>query len=248
MRSSRWLAPTTLVLFGFFLALAVVTRSDGSTAQTPVVRHAEAAAETQAVTKQQRTQLRRAARQVGKLRALTWQCQDTLNIERSRASTSVWALPQSVAYRVWVAKKWVRLAHGCQQILHSHDSMIRSLERGLAGTPMAGTGRELEAAGRHWGINPAVIAAIAGTESSFGAARCGHYNAYGLANCTGIWNVPYFRSWGDSYEFMGKFLSSRWPHARTPYDYNGYAACDDCWARKTVEHMGRFGLGTNVRY
>lgn len=65
--------------------------------------------------KRAEAQLRKAARQVGALRKMTWDCQDTLGVERTRAATSVWALPRSVAYRTkFVAAKWVKLAKGCQ--------------------------------------------------------------------------------------------------------------------------------------
>lgn len=132
---------------------------------------------------------------------------------------------------------------------HQYGRMVEILNRGLAGTPMAGTGAELERAGREFGIHPAFIAAIAGTESSFGEAMCGNYNAYGLANCSGIWSVPAFRSWGDSYRFMGEYLSSRWPSATTTYDYHRYAACSACWGRKNAMFMRtRFGVGHRTRY
>lgn len=129
-------------------------------------------------------------------------------------------------------------------------TVAAQLNAGLAGTPMAGSGFALEAAGWHWHVHPAFIAAIAGTESSYGRLGCAGNprNAFGLASCGASWRVPYFASWRDAYEFMGRFLSSRWPHARSPYDYSGYAACSSCWGRATAWHMARFGLGTDVRY
>lgn len=116
---------------------------------------------------------------------------------------------------------------------------------------MAGTERELEAAGRRYGVSPYFIAAIAATESSLGAAACGPggYNAWGLANCDGRWSVPEFRSWADGYMFMARFLSERWPNAIDPWDYRGYAACSDCWGNRTAQHMGHlFGVGYYTRY
>jgi len=115
---------------------------------------------------------------------------------------------------------------------------------------MAGSERALEAAGRHWHVSPYFIAGIAGTESSFGAAACSGnpYNAYGLSSCTTGWSVPYFKSWAESYEFMGRFLKSRWPNARTPYDFHGYAACSSCWGASTARHMARFGVSPSVVY
>jgi hypothetical protein len=120
----------------------------------------------------------------------------------------------------------------------------------LAGTPMEGTGYMLERAGWRHGIHPALIAAIAGTESSFGRAACrsNRYNAFGLASCGTSWRVPDFRSWAQAYQFMGRFLKERWPHARTPYDYRGYAACTPCWARKTAGWMRWLGFPAAVAY
>lgn len=64
-------------------------------------------------------QLREAAKQIGAVRKLTWNCQDALGAPRTKASTDIWSLPQSVGYRVWVAKKWIAVAKGCHQTLSS---------------------------------------------------------------------------------------------------------------------------------
>lgn len=181
----------------------------------------------------------------------TWRCQDQLGAVRTRSGQEPWSLPRSHAYRAWVLSLWTTRRSSCLQVLHRRAEVWRRLERGLSGTPMAGTQRELETAGRRWHISPYFIAAIAGTESSFGFASCSsnRYNAYGLANCAGIWGVPAFTSWADSYEFMGRFLSTRWPDARTTYDFGGYAACSQCWGARTEQHMRqRFGVSGYVRY
>lgn len=259
LKALTTIAATTLVLTLAGSAPAQPSQTE-PIRKAPVIR--VVAADTKA-SKQERAQLHQAAVQIGTLRNLAWACEDDLIQtgildHRTRAAVDIWSLPQSIAYRTkFVAKHWANIAKGCQQTrkLHSNDAMIDRLNRGLAGTPMAGTGRELEAAGRRYHIHPAFIAAIAGTESSFGAAMCGNYNAYGLANCRGIWGVPTFRSWGDSYMFMAAFLtghtsvSSGWPKARTTYDYNGYAACSSCWGAKTEMYMRtRFGVSSSVRY
>lgn len=180
-----------------------------------------------------------------------WRCEDQRGVPRTKHSVSPWALPKSHAYRAWVLNTWILRKKACLVALHAHDDELRRLRIGLAGTPMAGSERELEAAGRHWHISPFFIAAIAGTESSFGAAGCSGNprNAYGLSSCTTGWSVPYFPTWASSYEFMGRFLTSRWPNATTAYSYSGYAACSSCWGAKTAYWMkSKFGVGPSVAY
>jgi len=137
-----------------------------------------------------------------------------------------------------------------KRISPARERVVKALDATLAGTPMQRTGRELEAAGWKHHVHPAFIAAIAGTESSYGRLACrnARYNAFGLASCGSSWRVPYFPTWSSAYTFMAKFLTSRWPRATSPYHYYGYAACSSCWGRATAYHMERFGLGTNVRY
>ena len=116
---------------------------------------------------------------------------------------------------------------------------------------MEGTAVELEREGRRHGVSPYFMAAVAATESSLGHAACSsnRFNAWGLANCTGIWYVPAFGSWAEAYAFYANFLASRWPGHSTPYSFNGYAACDDCWGRKVSEWMGRlFGVPARTTY
>jgi hypothetical protein len=137
------------------------------------------------------------------------------------------------------------------KISPKRENVVHALNRGLYDTPMANTGRELEAAGWKHHVHPAFIAAIAGTESSFGAAACSGNprNAFGLSSCGSGWRVPYFETWAEVYTFMARFLTSRWPHARSTYDYYGYAACSSCWGAKTASWMrSRFGMSSSVVY
>lgn len=142
-------------------------------------------------------------------------------------------------------------AQASDHIRPAREHVVQILDHGLRGTPMAGTGRSLEASGWKWHISPYFIAAIAESESSLGFASChgNPFNAFGLSSCTTGWAVPYFHSWAHAYDFMGKFLSSRWPTARTTYDFHGYAACSSCWGSSTERHMRhRFGVSGYVRY
>lgn len=125
------------------------------------------------------------------------------------------------------------------------------LERGLRGTPMAGTSKTLEKWGRRFGVSPYFMVAVAATESSIGHAACSNnrYNVWGLASCNSSWYVPPFRSWDEAIRFYANFLAKRWPGHSTPYSFAGYAACDACWGRKVSEWMGHlFGVPAVTRY
>ena len=225
VRSSRTIALTIVVTFTVILALSVVQTSRAAKPTLTAL-----IAETQQG---------------------LWKCQDQRSVGRTRSSVTPWALPKSQRYRQWVLKKWTKRQAQCLVALRAHDGMVRLLNKGLSGSPMAGTGADLEAAGRRHGIHPAFIAAIAGTESSFGAAACSsnRFNAFGLSSCGSGWRVPNFQSWAEVYDFMGAFLSGRWPSASSTFDYHGYAACSECWGRKNAYWMSaRFGLGNSVRY
>lgn len=135
--------------------------------------------------------------------------------------------------------------------LDASDPIIQRLERGLRGTPMAGTGRILRDMGKRYNVSPFFMAAAAFTESSAGAAGCGNNprNVWGLAACDGRWHVPYFNSWGEAIQFYARFVSRQWPSATSPYHFYGYAACDACWGRKTAFWMSsRFGVSSYTKY
>jgi hypothetical protein len=57
------------------------------------------------------------AKQIGKLRASTWECQDTLGVPRTKASESIWSLPISMPYRHWAANLWRKRERGCERKL-----------------------------------------------------------------------------------------------------------------------------------
>ncbi len=74
------------------------------------------------------------------------------------------------------------------------------LDRGLAGTPMAGLGDRFVAAAQRNGLDPYLLPAIASVESGFGRtgfATNGSHNAFGMG-VTGAPNAGYrYRSWGE---------------------------------------------------
>lgn len=127
------------------------------------------------------------------------------------------------------------------QTAGKRSEIAKRLNRGLAGTPMAGLGYILERNGRQFGISPYLIAAIAAKESSLGAASCRNNpkNVFGLSSCGSGWYVPYFETWNEAIHFEARFLKTRWPGAASPYDFHGYAECLACWASSVASHMSR---------
>jgi len=130
---------------------------------------------------------------------------------------------------------------------HSHRFLVvQQLKRGLRGTPLARHAFRLESEGWRWNINPFLVASIAGTESSFGAAACGA-NAWGIGNC-GFG----FANFNDGIHYTTRLL-------RTGYLNLGfrtlerigtrYAACGSCWAERTGWFMrARFGSPLTLTY
>lgn len=180
-----------------------------------------------------------------------WRCQDQSAVPRSQVSVDPWSLPRSQAYRRWVLNLWTIRLNDCRKALHAHDAVVARLDRGLAGSPMAGLGRTLERVGRRYHVSPYFIAAAAATESTLGAAACSNnrMNVWGLSSCGGGWYVPRWASWEEAIAFYARFLKSHWPSASSTYDYHGYAACTSCWGAKTASHMSRlFGVDNSVRY
>lgn len=189
----------------------------------------------------------------------TWTCQEAIGVPRTK-SGNVWAR-HSVGYRRWQLALWTGRLNGCLHYKELYEDVAVQVESGLstfyrqagAGNtgPMSGTGKTLERIGRKHRISPFFIAAVAMTESSAGLAACrnNHRNVWGLSSCTSGWYVPTWSSWAQAYDFYARFLTSRWPHARTTFDYHGYAANSYAWGVKTASHMrARFGVGPEVRY
>lgn len=146
---------------------------------------------------------------------------------------------------IFVAKATARADH------HTAKHTVNVLERGLRGSPMAGTARILEGQGRRYHVSPYFMAAVAATESSLGRAACSNnrFNVWGLASCVNSWPVPYFETWKEAISFYARFLATRWPGHSTPYSFRGYAACSECWARKVSYWMGAlFGVPAVTRY
>lgn len=132
------------------------------------------------------------------------------------------------------------------------DAVRSNLRAGLAGTPMYASVVELEKQAHKYGISPYFIAAAAGTESAFGRLACrgNPRNIWGLGSCDRAWRVPYFQTWRQAYRYYARFITSRWPRARTAYDLHGYCECGAAtWGSRTAWHMRRlFNVGPGIRW
>jgi hypothetical protein len=124
--------------------------------------------------------------------------------------------------------------------------VARRIDRGLSGTPMSGLGRSLEVASRRVNVNPALLAGIAGVESSFGEANSGSYNPFG-------WGPGIdFASWPHAFSSVANGIRSRYINlwgARNLWDL-GRNYCPGCstWPGKVASFMGRFRLGLALDY
>lgn len=172
------------------------------------------------------------------------------------AQVPTWRRPRNCADARWLATVWAersRLSRRKTELWRERrfDHVVRKLERAMSGTPMSGTGRDLEEIGRRYHVSPYFIVAVAATESSIGIAACSsnRKNVWGLSSCGSGWYVPQFASWAEAYAFFARFVNRQWPGHSTPYSFRGYAACADCWARKVSSWMNHlFGVPAVTRY
>jgi hypothetical protein len=131
------------------------------------------------------------------------------------------------------------------------NAIVTTLNRHLAGSPMAGLGRTLERQGRLHGISPYFIVAVAHKESSEGRAACSANpkNVWGLGACGRAWSPPYFRTWPQAVNYFVRFVKGRWPSATSPYHFYGYCrGCEGSWASRVSARMISLGGTTSVRY
>lgn len=129
--------------------------------------------------------------------------------------------------------------------------VVARLERGLAGSPMAGTGRILESQGRRRHVSPFFMAGVAAVESSLGRSSCygNPRNVWGLGSCSQGWRVPYFATWRAAIRYYARFLAERWPRHSSPWSFGGYAANLETWAAHVAYQMrALFGVGPSTRY
>jgi hypothetical protein len=167
----------------------------------------------------------------------------------SRGVPSGATCPRYLAHVLQRKARAVRLAY--ERWESTIGQVVHRLDRVLAPTPLAGTGRDLEEIGRHHHVSPYFIVAVAATESSIGRVACSsnHKNIWGLSSCGSGWYVPQFASWREAYTFFARFVNRQWPGHSTPYSFRGYAACSDCWARKVSSWMrSLFGVAAVTRY
>jgi len=146
-------------------------------------------------------------------------------------------------------------AGASRTVKHSHRYQVAArLARGLRGTPLAGYGFAFEAEGHRWNVNPAMVAAIAGTESSFGAQACGvNYFGWNSCNSAAPWSTVRASITYVTRDLRQRYMN-RWGK-RDVYSigltYCG-AGCGWRWAygpHGVLQFMrNRFGSGPGVVY
>ena len=131
---------------------------------------------------------------------------------------------------------------------------VTDLNRGLAHTPMRGLGLILVQEGRRRNVSPYLIAAVAGLESSYGAAPCrsNPRNVWGLASCKRGYGIPVFRSWRQAVRFQAGLLRRGWLSKGVRDVYTiGRSYCPPCknkWGADVGWFMRDLGGTTKVTY
>lgn len=135
--------------------------------------------------------------------------------------------------------------------VRTRAGVLRTLREGLAGTAIGPWATSIEQEGWRWNVSPFLIAAISGTESTFGAARCG-FNAWGINACRG---GPYFSSWEEGIAAEAKLLATGYlgQGLTSVYSiggvYCGHGGGCSSWPYTTASFLTRFGAGPyDVRY
>jgi hypothetical protein len=161
---------------------------------------------------------------IRKAQAATWKCQRKLGARPTRSSGNA-KHSTDLDYLGWVKGRWQARAAKCWKQLNDPRTRVkRTLSRGLAGTPLAGSAVELEQEAWKADFNPYVIVGASGVESSYGAAAChgNPNNIWGLGACGRAWHEPYFATRRIAYRYFIRFIRSHWPNATTIYQFYGY--------------------------
>lgn len=158
MRMTRWIVAVAALAA---VAFVTVGAAGGGSESTQPIREVARESSVQTVA------LKRARSSIISLRLKTWQCQDTLGTQRTRAAVSAWALPRSVAYRQWVADRWTALERSCAKRLsfrllpltNDWQTAVKIAQRVYPGTASwmlqisdreGGWGEWVWYGGRHW--------------------------------------------------------------------------------------------------
>lgn len=173
------------------------------------------------------------------VRQTVWKCQQATGLPKTRSELTYAELGRvGSRYALWITRRWESRLAACAAVRAHRADIVKKLEAGLAGSPLAPWADELEAAGREWNVNPFLVAAISGTESTFGRAACyDHANAWGIASC-GIT----FADFGEGLRYTTRLLRQHYPIDAGDLVAVGsiYAACGRCWADRTGWFMQRY--------
>jgi hypothetical protein len=115
---------------------------------------------------------------------------------------------------------------------------------------MEGTGEIIVNQSEKYDINPYFVVAVAGKESSLGAAACSknRKNVWGLGACGRVWSVPRFKNWIQAINYFVRFIDRLWPNAQTPFQFYGYCnGCETEWGNDVAGYMRNMGGSTRVR-
>ena len=181
---------------------------------------------------------------VNGVRHTVWACQDHIGQPRTRA-----ALPESrltlaaPGYLKWMRRVWEGRLTGCERVNGHRIHIVTVLRRGLHGYPLEAWAEAFEQAGRQWDVSPYFMAAISGTESTFGLY-------VSPENAWGIGPGMAFRDFGEGIQYLARLLATSYNLTSAWTVGPRYAACGSCWGTTTGAIMqSRFGASPySLRY
>lgn len=178
-------------------------------------------------------------RAVEAVRGAVWACQRGLkDVPLRRAALNRTGLEAAGwRYLLWIKAQWNGELAGCQQTAGSRAAVVSRLRAGLAGYPLEQWAGRFEQAGRRWNVSPYLMAAISGTESTYGLAVT-------PGNAWGIGPGMSFADFGAGIDYLARLLATRYPIDSGDLARVGsiYAACGVCWGSTTGSIMqARFG-------
>lgn len=141
---------------------------------------------------------------VQKTRLAVWACQHTVGVPATRAGLNHAELSASGwRFLVWANHRWHARLTACRAEASHRSRIVAVLRQGLHGYPLEVWAARFEQAGRRWNVSPYLMAAISGTESTYGL-----YVTPG--NAWGIGPGKWFADFGQGIDYLAQLLATQY--------------------------------------